>query len=116
MVFLQLILNFLYFLKFSEDFRNNRTLILLTSLFPQISFNFGISQIAFIDRFFTLDYSYSDAVSALLITAVAYTLLAFYLEQVLPNEHGTNKHPLFFIKWICKSNNEQVDQPESLLS
>lgn len=116
MVFIQLILNFLYFLRFSDTFRTSRPLLLLTSIFPQISFNFGITKIAFIDKYLDLDldYSYSDAMTFLLLTAVVYTLLAFYLEQVLPNEQGTNKHPLFFINWICKS--RRLQKPESLLS
>lgn len=116
MVFLQLILNFLYFLRFSDDFRQNRTLLLLSSIFPQISFNFGLSKIAFISRFndFDIDFYYSDAVTSLGLCAIGYTLLAFYLEQVLPNEYGTNKHPLFFINWIWRS--KKLQKPESLLS
>ena len=29
------------------------------------------------------------------IDIIAYALLYLYLDQVLPNEYGTNKHPLF---------------------
>lgn len=49
MIFAQLIFNFFYFLRFSESFRTNRALIFLTSIFPQVSFNFGICSIAFQD-------------------------------------------------------------------
>ena len=66
-------------------------------------------------RYFTLDFTFEDSLKALAISAVAYTLLAFYLEQVIPNEYGTNKHPLFFIKWICKSSEPRNDNRQSLL-
>jgi len=39
--------------------------------------------------------------ASLYIGAVVYLLLGLYLEQVLPQEYGVPKHPLFFIKdWI----------------
>ncbi len=32
-----------------------------------------------------------------IITGIAYILIALYLDEVIPNELGTHKHPLFFI-------------------
>lgn len=117
MVFAQLILNFFYFLRFSEDFRTNRPLILLASIFPQVSFNFGICSIAFIDKSFpTLSYTYTDSVVSLSIASIFYLALSFYLEQVLPNSQGTNKHPLFFLGKIMKKNKNRQGHGELLLS
>jgi hypothetical protein len=82
-----------------------------------MSFNFGVSTIAFINNSFpSLNYTYSDSVITLICTAIGYTLLAFYLEQVLPNSQGTNKHPLFFLKNLCKSRRRHDSQNQALLS
>lgn len=65
MIFVQLLLNFLYFLRFSEGFRQNKPLIVLSAIFPQVSFNFGISAIAFKNDQFPmeLDYTYYDSLT-----------------------------------------------------
>lgn len=102
-IFIQLLINFLYFIRFFEDFSHNRALILLSSIFPTLSFTFGFSQIAFIGHI-NIDFlfTYEDAIIALSLSSVIYLVLAIYLEQVLPNEKGTNKHPLFFLKNLFK--------------
>ncbi|CAK76708.1 unnamed protein product (macronuclear) [Paramecium tetraurelia] len=75
---------------------NGGLLILLGFCFPTFGFDifvfpqlggivnqdWGIS----IEGYFVLQAS----------TALIYAFLYYYLEQVLPNEYGTNKHPLFF--------------------
>lgn len=110
MIFVQILLNFLYFLRFSDSFTSNRVLIILSSIFPQLAFNFGITTFAFSDsKFPSLDFSYSDSIFMLAVTAVGYFFLSIYLEEVLPNSQGTNKHPLFFIKCLFQSNRQLIN-------
>ena len=40
---------------------------------------------------------------------VVYFFLFYYFEKVIPNENGTNKHPLFFLK---RSKRAQKDLEE----
>ena len=40
----------------------------------------------------------------LAIDVVLYFVLFFYLDAVIPNELGTNKHPLFFLKCLSNKN------------
>lgn len=102
-VFIQVLINFLYFFREYEDFAKNRGLILLSSIFPNLSFQFGLSMIVFNEHLNpNFDYTYEDAIIALSLSSVIYLVLAIYLEQVLPNEKGTNKHPLFFLKNLFK--------------
>lgn len=72
----------------------------------------SVSNIAFINPSFkdmTFDYSYSRAIPTLLLSFVIYTLLALYLSEILPNEMGTQKHPLFFLGKRRRAN--ELDQP-----
>lgn len=34
--------------------------------------------------------------------ALVYFLLFIYFEQIIPNDNGTHKHPLFFLKFQMK--------------
>jgi hypothetical protein len=95
--FIQLITTFLYFLRFSQDLSNNAALISFLSIFPQMTFNMAISKISFIFPGYTFDFSYSQAIVTLIVITPIYILLALYLEQVIPSELGTHKHPLFFL-------------------
>jgi len=47
------------------------------------------------------------------IESVLYLILYFYLDQVLPNEYGIKKHPLFFLK--CFSGSKKTQKFEKLL-
>ena len=101
--FIQLLSSLLTFLRFSEDFLTNRSLILATTILPQQSFNMGILSFAFYNSSFPLprpDFSYEDSLIALSLDVVVYLAISIYLDQVWPNEVGTNKHPLFFVRWI----------------
>ncbi len=103
--FISVLLNFLYFFRFLNDFAKSNTWIHIASIIPQNAFNFGMSTIAFTnDQMRDLNFTYEEALTMLGITTVGYTLLAIYLDLVWPNEMGTNKHPLFFIRWIWRSN------------
>jgi hypothetical protein len=65
-----------------------------------MSFNMAVSNIAFRDSQFSdwdFDYGYSRANITLLGSFVIFVLLALYLTEILPNEMGTHKHPLFFL-------------------
>lgn len=103
-VFIQLILNFFYFFRFSRPFSQSASLIRLSGLVPQLAFNFGIGTIAFNNgQSYSMNYTYEAAAFTLAATAIGYTLIAFYLDQVLPNELGIKKHPLFFLKCFGRS-------------
>jgi hypothetical protein len=82
--FIQLLINFLYFLRISKDLAGSPALTTFLSIFPQLNFNMTLSNIAFImnqtgfDSNFNI--SYSQGVITMIITTFAYTLLALYLD------------------------------------
>ena len=43
-------------------------------------------------------YDVGTGIVFMLFDTVLYTLLGWYLEQVLPREYGVPRHPLFFFK------------------
>lgn len=45
----------------------------------------------------------NDAIVLLIIDTFFYIVLYFYLDEIIPNEYGVSKHPLFFIKDLFKS-------------
>ena len=57
-------------------------------------------------QYYTLQTSYLF----LLGNIVVFAVLAFYLDQVFPNEFGTKKHPLFFLKFLFGKNKSTVQQ------
>jgi ATP-binding cassette subfamily A (ABC1) protein 3 len=98
--FIQLIINFLYFLRFSSDVAGSAPLVVLLSLFPQLCFNMTISKIAFISRDFvdfSFNITYEQGVVTMFGTFIVFTMIALYLDEIVPNEMGTHKHPLFFL-------------------
>ena len=64
-------------------------------------FNITLSNIAFIvdPNLISTNFNigFQQGVITFIITATAYILIALYLDEVIPNELGTHKHPLFFI-------------------
>lgn len=100
--FLQLILNFLYFLRFSTAVTSSSALTLLLSLFPQFCYNVTISNVAFINKGGSsisnnFDLGFNQGCLTFAVTSVVFVLLALYLDEVVPNEMGTHRHPLFFL-------------------
>ena len=79
----------------------------ILAVFPQMGFNMGMSAIAFIDpnSFPPPNFSYSDSILSLSIGGIIFMVLALYLDQVWPNEMGTNKSPLFFLDCFKKPRN-----------
>lgn len=61
----------------------------------------AISNIAFIvdpNQFaYNFVMPYEQGVITLIVSGLVWTLLALYLDEVVPNEMGTHRHPLFFI-------------------
>lgn len=45
----------------------------------------------------TIDFSTTDYYCMLAVDIFLFSILYLYLDQVLPNEYGTNKHPFFFL-------------------
>jgi hypothetical protein len=98
--FIQLIINFLYFLRFSKALVESQAFTIFITIFPQLNFNLTISNLAFIsysDQFPSFDISFGQSALTFIVTAIVYCLLALYLDEVIPNELGTHKHPLFFL-------------------
>ena len=98
--FIQLISSFLYFLRFASDVASSKVWVFLLGIFPQMSFNMALSSIAFQrSEFedFAFNFSYSQGIITLTAEFFVFTLIALYLNEVLPNELGTHKHPLFFL-------------------
>ena len=51
---------------------------------------------------------FNEMCIVLLMNAIVYTLLALYLNQVLPQTYGVPKHPLFFMESIIKKNSPEL--------
>lgn len=67
-----------------------------------------IVNLKFVTNFFIITNSVINLnqniiVSMLVLDVFLYFLLFIYLDQVVPNEFGIKKHPLFFIKCLFKS-------------
>lgn len=117
--FLQLILNFLYFLKLSSAITESVPLTILFSVFPQFCYNVTLSNIAFLSDGSggltnNFDIGFQQGCLTFLITSVAFIVIALYLDEVVPNEMGTHRHPLFFLGVGYKAPEELVH--ERLLS
>ncbi len=111
--FIQLIINFLYFLRFSNAVVESQALTIILTIFPQLNFNLTISKLAFIsttDNFPTFNITFGQSVLTFIITFIFYCLLALYLDEVIPNELGTHRHPLFFLGAGYKEPVEVVQQ------
>ncbi|KAN0029592.1 hypothetical protein ACTA71_007723 [Dictyostelium dimigraforme] len=75
---------------------------------------------------YTWEFEMSRIIFWLYIDAIAYLLLALYLDQVLPREFGVPSHPLFFLKPITKlfknkdsqsnTNNGRYSETSSLIN
>lgn len=83
------------------------------TIFPQLNFSLAISNLAFIsttDNFPNFNISFEQSVVTFIATAIFYCLLALYLDEVIPNDLGTHKHPLFFLGRVYKEPVEAVQQ------
>jgi hypothetical protein len=78
----------------------------LTALIPSVCFQFTF---LFINpdssQYQDLPFSKQKGFIMLAGEVIVYFLVFLYLEQVIPNENGTHKHPLFFMKRSNKSKN-----------
>lgn len=80
-----------------------------------MAFIFGVSKIVFINQYDPpINYEYTDGILMLIATSIIFMILALYLEQVLPNELGSNKSPLFFLNFL-KRNKKTNDKSILLL-
>jgi len=81
--FIQLIINFLYFLRFSNDVAQSAPLVVLLSIFPQLCFNMTISKIAFLhgslDQY-SFDITYGQGIATMFVVFIIFTVLALYLD------------------------------------
>lgn len=117
--FLQLIINFLYYLRLSSSLTESAPFTIFLSIFPQLCFNITVSNIAFIpsnssnlSNNFNLGFQQGSI--TFVITSISFILLALYLDEVIPNEMGTHRHPLFFLGVGYKAPEEIIQ--ERLLS
>ena len=106
--FIQLLTSMLYFLLFIDAFRNSSVAMQLTALFPSIGFEYCVmvlgvgSNAPLFQTPFTIDQGYIT----LGCTAIVYFVVFIYLSLVLPNENGSNLHPLFFLKCLTNCSSE----------
>lgn len=110
---------FLVFLIFVDDIRSSQGYYWLLGLFPQCAIAFSYiasmnSQSNFylsppVQSFFTT----SDAIILLLLDVVIYIILYFYLDEVVSNEYGVSKHPLFFIKALFSKKKSHANKNKS---
>ncbi len=109
MTFFQVIISCLYFLRFVNVINDGNIYLMLLSIFPQNAFNFGVTSIAFQEKDIrAANFSYNDGLVMLGIETVVYLILAIYMDLVIPNSLGNQKHPLFFLPCLFSSNKKDL--------
>ncbi|KAL4455080.1 hypothetical protein ABPG74_006462 [Tetrahymena malaccensis] len=92
-----------------QSVQENSSLLSLLSLFPQTCVIFIFLQAGWNQQgsgggfsYSDMNFSYSTGISMLILDTIVYFLLYVYFDNVIKNEYGTQKDPLFFINWIWK--------------
>ncbi|KAL4504088.1 hypothetical protein ABPG72_020926 [Tetrahymena utriculariae] len=120
--FVNLFFSFIYIFVLLSEVRSDKVFILLLSLAPQAALTLGLMgdgwsilnklQVNFIN------FSVNEAILILLFDIAVYLLLYLYLDQIWPNEYGTQKNPLFVFQSIknfcCKKNNQGQQQQNTI--
>ncbi|CAD8103132.1 unnamed protein product [Paramecium primaurelia] len=78
-----------------EYIQKHSYVVYILSLIP--SFCYNVYPYVSITGVVEFDFGKKEYFGVLLFDIIFYGLLAQYLDQVVPNEYGTNKHPLFFL-------------------
>ena len=75
-----------------------------TAILPPVAFEYTIMAmgVASDQSLFSTPFTTTQGFITLGILAVIYYVLFIYLSQVLPNEFGNQKHPLFFLQCFCQ--------------
>ncbi|EAR95943.2 transporter family ABC domain protein (macronuclear) [Tetrahymena thermophila SB210] len=115
-----LFFSFVYIFVLLSDVRNDKIFIILLSLAPQAALTLGLMgdgwsilnklSISFVN------FSVDEAILVLLFDIAVYLLLYLYLDQIWPNEYGTQKSPLFIfqsIKKLCCKQQSQSQQQQN---
>ncbi|EAR92762.2 ABC transporter family protein (macronuclear) [Tetrahymena thermophila SB210] len=104
---------FLVFLIFVDEVKNKSEFYWIMGLFPQCSIAFCYIALQQEGSMFYQNgnlissyYSSSDAIIQLSFMIFVYIILYFYLDQVIPNEYGVSKHPLFFVINLFKKSDK----------
>ncbi|KAL4503253.1 hypothetical protein ABPG72_000859 [Tetrahymena utriculariae] len=106
-----------------QSVQENNSLLSLLSLFPQTCVIFIFLQAGWNQQgsgggfsYSDMNFSYSNGITMLLFDIIIYFLLYLYFDNVIKNEYGTQKDPLFFISWIWKKkqNKQQIGSSNEL--
>ncbi|CAD8125443.1 unnamed protein product [Paramecium sonneborni] len=84
--------------------QKNSYVVYILSLIP--SFCYNVYPYVSITGVVEFDFGKKEYFGVLLFDIIFYGLLAQYLDQVVPNQYGTNKHPLFFLG--VKNENKKI--------
>ncbi|KAL4492594.1 hypothetical protein ABPG72_007707 [Tetrahymena utriculariae] len=55
------------------------------------------------------NFRVGTSIGLFIFNFVFFMLLALYFDQVIPNDFGKKRHPLFFITWMCKKRKQQTN-------
>ena len=88
-------------------------------LFPPFSFvrliyflTFKCGNMKCVEHFADIDFEMWTCFGILYGGAMAFLALGLYLDVVLPQEYGVQKHPLFFLKFSKKEKKRQQESPD----
>ena len=109
------------FIFLSTNSNENRNSKLLASILSPSAFSFGADIIA---NYESADlgvqysnmhegmYSFADSLLFMFIDAFLYGIMAWYIDQVMPTEFGTQKHPLFLFRksYWCNNNASEANK------
>lgn len=93
-------------IRLSQDFSEDEVLTKIAGIFPQLAFIFGLASIGFAPN--GLIFTYEDAIVSLISGIFVFAILAIYLDLVIPNEFGSNRPYLFFLKCFNKKNQSEA--------
>ncbi|KAL4509467.1 hypothetical protein ABPG73_022683 [Tetrahymena malaccensis] len=116
---IHLIASALQYVAAVETVQESQNLLNLLSLFPQTciififlsaGWNSSQSSHSFSYSKMAKNYSYANGIMMLVIDTIVYFILYLYFDQVVKNDYGTQREPLFFINWIWKKNPKNNSQ------
>ena len=112
--FVQIISSFLFYLLNIKGFRESTAALGFTSILPSLCFQYTVLGLGFGEYSgWTTPFTSTQGFITLACLGSAYLLLFVYLELVLPNENGSNLHPLFFLQCCFKKEKPYSELDES---
>jgi hypothetical protein len=84
-MFIQILINCLYFLVYSQGFSNSKAAINILSFFPALAYDFSFLKSGIVFYTGSIEYSLNKGYWFLAIDSLLYLILFLYVDKVIPN-------------------------------